>query len=91
MKDLNALVDTAVEVLMGIMEKGERHEQLAAAEAALTFVATLPVSPARSDAGCQHPNKTNLTTMGGGPLREACPDCGARWVDGAMVDQGSKA
>lgn len=88
MRDLNALVGQAVDVLSNVMAHGDPHERLAAAVAALTFAASLPAGAALRDGGCQHANRVNLTTMGGGPVCEGCTDCGAQWVDGAMVPPG---
>jgi hypothetical protein len=64
------------------VEIAEAQLKVSAAQAVLQFV----VAVAPQSIGCDHaPEKrTNVSTMGGGPLREVCA-CGAQLEDGVLV------
>ena len=63
----------------------EVRVKVSAAAAILEFAASMSRAPVPDRPGCQHEDRTNMTTMGSDVVTELCRQCGAELVNGIQV------
>lgn len=85
MADLNQLVEKALNALEGTLALPIPELQVPAAAAILEFAAAMSRQALVESHGCKHEQRTNMTTMGGGPVIEICKLCGVRLENGVEV------